>query len=157
MLVWSPHQYSAYNSWIPSRPYTCFLVNLQEGAYRGNRSVIYLVAHNFFLNIQMKAEEQYGLNGFVYVGWVHCKYCSSIPLWTYSFLSYSGGKYEAAPGVQIQQPPPNVSRMIIALRKVNFDTHTPFAQYGATSWSTISTTLCFSFQSWHSEHGLPCG
>jgi hypothetical protein len=36
----------------------------------------------------MKAEEQFGLNGFVYVG---------------------SGKYEAKPGAQINVPPPNVS------------------------------------------------
>jgi hypothetical protein len=46
--------------------------------------------HAFWLIYKkMKAEEQYGLNGFVYVG---------------------NGKYEAAPGAQIQQPPPNVSK-----------------------------------------------
>jgi hypothetical protein len=28
---------------------------------------------------------------------------------------YSGGKYEAAPGVQIQQPPPNVSASIMSI------------------------------------------
>jgi hypothetical protein len=37
---------------------------------------------------QMKAEEKYGLNGFVYVG---------------------SGKYEARPGAQIAVPPPTVS------------------------------------------------
>jgi hypothetical protein len=42
----------------------------------------------------MKAEEAYGLNGFVYVG---------------------GGKYEAAPGAIIQQPPPTVSARDIVL------------------------------------------
>ncbi|UZJ57109.1 hypothetical protein CBS101457_006429 [Exobasidium rhododendri] len=43
--------------------------------------------HAFWLIYKkMKAEEQYGLNGFVYVG---------------------AGKYEAAPGATIQQPPPN--------------------------------------------------
>ena len=45
--------------------------------------------HAFWLIYKkMKAEEKFGLNGFVYIG---------------------SGKYEAKPGAQINVPPPNVS------------------------------------------------
>lgn len=47
--------------------------------------------HAFWLIYKkMKAEEKFGLNGFVYIG---------------------SGKYEAKPGAQINVPPPNVSRV----------------------------------------------